>query len=153
MNFFKNVYLFFALSLLFVFAGCSLVVLQFQINSYKSIYDSSNQQAQMYTPIAYVQNKVRNYDKTHGLSVESVDGVSSLVLHDEKMDTYLYCYGGKLMELAVVPSYELDLSMGTALFDCDEFEVTNKENVLSMVIDGHLITQTIHAKEAFYVKK
>lgn len=151
MNRFKNVYLVFVVSLLFVFAGCSLMVLQFQIDSYQEIYEESQKQEAIYTPISYIQNKVRNYDKAKGVSVQEVDGITCLVFHDERMATYVYDYQGTLMELATTLDYEVDLSMGTKLFDCQQFQVMHKGNTLIVSIDGKEMVQMIHSQEGFYV--
>ena len=57
MNQLKNVYIFFSLSLLFIFAGCSFFLLNAQLLGTQKLENKITQDSEIYTPIAYLTQK------------------------------------------------------------------------------------------------
>lgn len=63
MNRLKNIHVFFSLSLLFLFATCSFLLVYSQIQGYKKLASNIELANEKYTPIAYLNQKVSNYDQ------------------------------------------------------------------------------------------
>ena len=89
MNQLKNVYIFFSLSLLFIFAGCSFFLLNSQLIGTQKLEDKIAQDSKLYTPIAYLTQKIHSYDSQGQVTTETIDGIQCLVLSDDQTKTYI----------------------------------------------------------------
>lgn len=139
MNQLKNVYIFFSLSLLFIFAGCSFFLLNAQLIGTQKLEDKIEQNSQLYTPIAYLTQKIHSYDKSNAVSIETVNGISCLVLSDDKTKTYIYQKENFLQELYVLSSSVADLDSGQKLMPCENFDIDINGDIVEMtVLDQHV---------------
>lgn len=112
MNQLKNVYIFFSLSLLFIFAGCSFFLLNSQLIGTQKLEDKIAQDSKLYTPIAYLTQKIHSYDSQGQVTTETIDGIQCLVLSDDQTKTYIYQKEDSLQELYVLSTSEVDLDSG-----------------------------------------
>ena len=102
MNQLKNVYIFFSLSLLFIFAGCSFFLLNAQLLGTQKLENKITQDSEIYTPIAYLTQKIHSYDSQGQVTTETIDGIQCLVLSDDQTKTYIYQKEDSLQELYVL---------------------------------------------------
>lgn len=136
MNQLKNVYIFFSLSLLFIFAGCSFFLLNAQLIGTQKLDNKIAQDSEVYTPIAYLTQKIHSYDSQGQVTVETIDGIQCLVLMDDQTKTFIYQKEDALQELYVLSSSSVDLNSGQKLMSCDSFDVQiNKRKVQMKVQD------------------
>lgn len=130
MNRLKNIYVFFFLSLLFLFAGCSMILLYSQIQGYQNLTSRIDTTVNTYTPISYITSKVRSYDAKDKVDVQNIEGINCLVLYDAQATTYIYEKEGSLQELYALKDTKPDLSSGQVILTCEKFEIKKEEDVL-----------------------
>ena len=131
----------FFLSLLCIFVMGSVLVVSYQIMGYQNIVEKNEMEDNTHTPLAYLQNKARLYDKAGGISIAQYEGNNVLVLHDEKTNIYIYEYHGYLCELLASKDYTLDFSDGDRLFKIDKFVFTAQPNGLQFMIQNGDVKQ------------
>ena len=111
----------FFLSLLCIFVLGSVLNISYQIAGYKNIVQANETMDAIHTPLAYLQNKVRMYDKTASIHKIEVDGIDVLVLEESKANVYIYEARGFLCELYAAKNYQINLSDGDRLFAIQDF--------------------------------
>lgn len=97
--------LIFPLAIFFVFAVSAFLVLLLSVHIYGDQTDKTLKNYESSTPLSYITEKVRQNDSQGNISIEDLNGVTSLVLHGSSSDvtysTYLYVYEGWLKELTI----------------------------------------------------
>lgn len=142
----KNSYVFFSLSLLFLFAGCSLMLVYAQIKGYQDLESSIQQSAHSHTPAAYLINKVHSYDKKGAVSIVTVEGIECLKLQDEQTDTYIYVKDGSLQELYTVQNIIPDLGSGQKLMDCASLSFVLEPPLLKIQLENQMVQIRLHSE-------
>ena len=135
MNRMRNIYVFFSLSLLFLFAGCALMLVYTQIEGYQDLRQEIEQDFKTYTPLSYLTNKIHSYDEAGAISSIQIEGISCLRLQDEKTDTLIYVQEGKLKELYTIQGIQPDLSAGEELMDCDRLEIDLEPHFIELEVN------------------
>lgn len=128
--------LLFTVSLFCVFAVSALGVTVSGASLYQQTIRQADQDYTLFTSLSYLEQKVRGYDSTGGISVMKADGQDILCLH-ETIDqtaytTYIYTMGGQLMELFSKDSAGSvpDLSSGTVLMDAGTLSIEETSSQL-----------------------
>lgn len=132
----KNSGVFFSLSLMFIFVLCCFMLLNIQIEDYTMLQKRTQKDFQTFTPVSYVTNKIHSYDTKDAVHVETIKNVTVIKLSDDQSDTYLYQKDKNLMELCVIRDKQPDFNDGQKLMKCTEFEVKQKENQISCIVNG-----------------
>lgn len=118
--------LIFPLAILFVFAASALLVLLLSVHIYGDQTDKTLKNYESSTPLSYITEKVRQNDSHGSLSIEELDGVTSLVLHSNASDisysTYLYVYEGWLKELTIRDDISASLEAGSNIIEASKLE-------------------------------
>ncbi len=95
-----NIDIMFLMVLFLVFTFSAVSVLLMAINSYKSVVYANEANANARTATAYIREEIRQHDKNGAISIEKLDGITSLKLAvEEGFSLYIYEYDGYLMEL------------------------------------------------------
>ena len=149
MNQLKNVYIFFSLSLLFIFAGCSFFLLNAQLLGTQKLENKITQHSEIYTPIAYLTQKIHSYDSQGQVTTETIDGIQCLVLSDDQTKTYIYQKEDFLQELYVLSTSEVDLDSGQKMMSCDSFEVQIEENVIEMKVQDQSFEVSLRSGDLY----
>ncbi|MCD8395609.1 MAG: DUF4860 domain-containing protein [Lachnospiraceae bacterium] len=126
-------------------AGTGAVVYQNSMASLDENYTSR-------TAIAYVSEKVRQYDSEGQISFSSVEDIPALALHsaaDASADTvtYIYFYDGSLCELYVREETVPTAAMGTAMIELSDFTIEQEQNLLRVTAistEGEEMSLLIH---------
>lgn len=149
MNQLKNVYIFFSLSLLFIFAGCSFFLLNSQLIGTQKLEDKIAQDSKLYTPIAYLTQKIHSYDSQGQVTTESIDGIQCLVLSDDQTKTYIYQKEDSLQELYVLSTSTVNLNSGQKLMPCDSFNVHIEDNVVKMKVQDQSFEVSLRSGDLY----
>ncbi|MCD7744822.1 MAG: DUF4860 domain-containing protein [Lachnospiraceae bacterium] len=128
-----------------VLAGTGALVYQNSISSLDENYTSR-------TSIAYVAEKVRQYDSEGQVSLSSVEGLPALKLSsgaeaETATCTYIYYYDGSLCELYVREETTPAAAMGTALVELSDFTIEQDGSLLRVTAvspEGETMTELIH---------
>ncbi|MCC8101229.1 MAG: DUF4860 domain-containing protein [Clostridiales bacterium] len=126
-------------------AGTGAVVYQNSVASLDENYTSR-------TAIAYVAEKIRQYDSEGQISFSSVEDIPALALHSEANATtatitYLFFYDGSLCELYVREETTPTVLMSTAIVELSDFTIEQDENLLRVTAistDGKEMSLLIH---------
>ncbi|MCC8045111.1 MAG: DUF4860 domain-containing protein [Clostridiales bacterium] len=129
-----------------ILAGTGALVYQNSVSSLEENYTSR-------TAVAYVAEKVRQYDSEGLISFSSVEGIPALALRSDDSAktatcTYIYYYDGSLCELFVREETTPTASMGTALVELSDFTIEQDESLLRVTAvsaDGEELSMLIHA--------
>ncbi|MCD8011918.1 MAG: DUF4860 domain-containing protein [Lachnospiraceae bacterium] len=128
-----------------VLAGTGALVYQNSISSLDENYTSR-------TSIAYVAEKVRQYDSEGQVSLSSVEDIPALkLLSDEEAETatctYIYYYDGFLRELFVREETTPTAAMGSALVELSDFTIEQDGSLLRVTAispEGESMSELIH---------
>lgn len=143
-----NIHIFFSLSLLFLFAGCTFLILYGQIRGYEQVRAFDKQMEQEHLPLSYLRQKIRSYDKKGGIQLKERAGVQCLVFLEEGAKTWVYVKDGALRELYALEEYEVDLAAGESLFPCGELKAEVKGNLLKLSVDGKSFSMRLRSEGA-----
>ena len=146
MNKMRNIYVFFSLSLLFLFAGCALMLVYTQIEGYQNLRQEIENDFDTYTPFSYLANKIHSYDETSAISSIQIEGISCLRLQDEQTDTLIYVQDGKLKELYTIQGTAFDLEAGEELMDCEHLEIHLKPHFIELEVNDQKLQIRLHSE-------
>lgn len=149
MNKGRNTSVFFSLSLLFLFAGCTFLLLIAQIQGSHNLQTKLQDSYQRYTPISYVTMKIHSYDHSGGIKIEMIDGIQCLILQDENTKTYIYQEDESLKEYYVIKELTPNLKDGDVLFPCSSFIIKKNENQIIGIIEGEEFIVNIRSDRAY----
>ncbi len=137
-----------------LFACCLLAAVLTFAKVYKSHGDRISARFDKSTAAALVMQKMHAYDYDGGMTVESVDGIDMLCLH-ETVDgaeyvTYLYSDGENLCELFAAADYPFSAADGNAVTAADYFSAELNGGRLEFVIgqDGEKTSYTYTVRTA-----
>lgn len=120
------------LILLSVYAITVLLSVIFSANAYKNIYESSNNNFNIMSPLSYIASKVRQADVSNAIRIEEKEGTRALVIKtfeaNNVYETWIYNYDGYIYELFVDENADFSLSDGTAIYENDKIEFYIDEN-------------------------
>ena len=146
MNKMRNIYVFFSLSLLFLFAGCALMLVYTQIEGYQNLRQEIENDFETYTPLSYLANKIHSYDETSAISSIEIEGISCLRLQDEQTDTLIYAQDGKLKELYTIQGTAFDLEAGEELMDCEHLEIHLEPHFIELEVNDQKLQIRLHSE-------
>lgn len=149
--------LLFTISLFFVFTITALYVTLAGANLYENTVRQTTSDYTVFTPMAYLEQKLQGYDTQGGISVIQIEDQDILCLH-ETIDgtaytTYIYTKDGKLMELFVRDGTSLSLESGTELMDSGTLSIdTSRSRLLTLELKNEddtrqVLTVHLRAKE------
>lgn len=123
-----------ALVLFVVFAACILSVLLTGAGAYRRLTERDDRSYGRRTAVQYIAARVRQADRTGGVSVEDFGGVSALVLPEE-LDgeiylTRIYCHDGAIRELFTGADAELAPEEGARVLAADGLAFALKDGLL-----------------------
>jgi len=118
----------FPVVLLLVFMLAALTVIMLATNIYRSTTRESALTYTAQTSLAYVTEKIHQYDENGAIGTGEVEGVQCLILsrvhNDSLYKTYIYSYDGHLMELFAKDGANCSLSDGTELLEVSDFAIS-----------------------------
>ncbi|MCD8074485.1 MAG: DUF4860 domain-containing protein [Lachnospiraceae bacterium] len=126
-------------------AGTGAVVYQNSVASLEENYTSR-------TAVAYVAEKIRQYDSDGQISFSSVEDLPALALHSA-LDasaatiTYIYFYDGSLCELYVREETTPTAAMGTAMVELSDFTIEQEKTLLRVTVvstEGEEMSLLVH---------
>ena len=121
--------------LFFLFASCMFFVLLSGAKLYKNVSGVMEEQFSVNTCVNYVTAKVRHYDEQNSVSLGQIGGEEALLLEEEINGetylTYLYCYGGNLMELFCSADMEMNPEDGQVIMPMDKLDFSMEKGLLS----------------------
>ena len=127
----------FTLALFCVFAACALMVVVMGADVYRKGADEMQQNFDTRTSIAYISTKLRQNDLADGVYFDEIDEIPALVLAQEidgvMYNTYLYSYGGSLMEQFTLQSLDPDPQAGRPIMALSELQCETFQNGLLRV--------------------
>lgn len=113
--------LLFTLVLFAVFAVLSLLIVMIGANAYKSTAARMDDNYTTRTALAYITEKVHQYDNADSICLTQIEEVPALSLtetiQDTRYITYIYYYGGHICELFTRAEDKPALKQGTALIE------------------------------------
>lgn len=116
----------FPISLFFVFAVSSLVVILLAANIYQSTTRESIDQDASRTILSYISEKIHQGDFEGGVSVDTLEDKPCLLLeeiiNDTKYCTYIYEYQGHLKELYIKEGIDPSLESGKDILEISAFQ-------------------------------
>ncbi len=119
--------LIFPLAIFFVFAVSALLVLLLSVHIYGDQTDRTLKNYESSTPLSYITEKLRQNDNQGNISIEDLDGSTSLVLHGASSDvtysTYLYVYDGWLKELTIRDDTNASPEAGKNIIEAGNLQV------------------------------
>lgn len=117
--------LLFPVSVLFVFAASSFLVLVLSVHVYNSQTEKANTSYALHTPLAYVAEKIRQNDTQNAITATDFQGQNCLAIAGESGDvhytTYIYSYKGYLKELTLRDGTAASLSDGKDILKVKNF--------------------------------
>lgn len=121
------IHMLFPISLLFVFAISSFIVLMLAADLYASTTDRFLSNDESRTALSYLTEKIRQNDTGGGLGIAELDGRQCLSLSAEYNGTvyvdYIYEYDGMLKELFVQEGIDVPLKNGSDIIEISSFAV------------------------------
>lgn len=146
--------LLFTISLFFVFTITALYVTLAGANLYESTVSQTASDYTVFTPMAYLEQKLQGYDTQGGISVTQNGNRDILCLHEtidgNAYTTYIYTKDGKLMELFVRDGTSLSFESGTELMDSGTLSLdTSRSRLLTLELKNEDDTRqvlTVHLR-------
>lgn len=130
----------FILMLLCLFTIGALIITSHSINAYEKIYDKSNESFEKYTPLSYVSTKIRQYDNTGFIRIETllIDNtkIDALVLRaydgDELCETWIYNYNDNIYEQYIDVSTPFVADDGIIIFENNNMYFNLEDNFIKI---------------------
>lgn len=119
-----------------IFAILSVVLVAVGIKFYTNISNKVNDNSEMRSTIAYLENKLRSNDYDGGVNVVNIDGRSVLLLTsniENNAKTAIYVDNGKLKEYLTIGD-ELKLGYGDTIANVDSMEVVKEGNMVGITL-------------------
>ena len=125
------IHILFPISLLFVFAVSSFIVLILAADLYASTTDQLLSNDESRTALSYLTEKIRQSDTDGSLGIADIDGRRCLSLSANYNGTvyvnYIYEYDGMLKELFVKEGINVPLKSGSDIIEISSFAVDELE--------------------------
>lgn len=126
--------------LLAVFAVLSVLIIYIGSGVYYKISENKEINEQSRTTLSYVVNKVRSIGNEEDVYVKEDNGRDILVikseLYDNVVETLIYEYDNKLMEMMVSEGDTFDLQFGDILMKIEDvsFEIDKEKSLLTVFV-------------------
>ena len=118
----------FTISLFCIFALSALGVTAAGAVLYQRTVRQERRDYNLYTALSYIEQKLKAWDQTEGITLEEGESGSVLCLHQTinggSYRTYIYTYEGNLTELFIREDQEPDFSGGTPLLELENLELS-----------------------------
>ena len=130
----------FSMLLFLAFILCCIFTILIGNRVYTNIRTRNNDSFYSDTALSYLSNKVRQADRSDGISVEEENGQSILLLRSETdgivYETRIYEKDGLLLELFAEKGSGLPLDAGTPVMECKNvsFDLSEAEHSLLLTI-------------------
>lgn len=116
----------FVLTLFFVFAISTLLLVIIGANVYKKTVDNMTINYNTRTAYAYLTEKIRQNDQEGAIEIGTFEGNPAVILTEEIDDTlyrtYLYLYDGSIRELFSPVDIDMDPDAGQIIMPATNFE-------------------------------
>jgi len=131
----------FVFVLLGVFAVMSTLMVLLGAQMYRNTVDRATDNNKGRVLGAYVRSMIRAEDADQAVSVERLEGVTTLALHEqiegEEYVTWLYSYDGQLYEQFTGSDRDFNPASGTAICPAAAFRPSLSGNLLTVdMVDG-----------------
>ena len=127
----------FPIILFFIFALMALLVMLLSANVYGKITNNSSMNYTAHTSVAYISQKVRSCDNGGNIHIGEIGGRQCLIIDQEYSGsdycTYIYSFGGSLMELFARADAEAKPESGQKLLDISSLEISYVDDDLLKV--------------------
>lgn len=123
-----------------IFAILSVLIIFIGSGVYSRISENKEINEQTRTTLSYITNKVRETDGNGNVYLMEKDGNQVLVLRHEyedySVDTWVYEYNSKLMEMTVDSGDEFELKYGDVLLDTNDvkFYIDEEKHLLNVSV-------------------
>lgn len=122
--------LLFTLSLFCLFTAAAFIVVIIGSNVYKSTAAHMEENYSTRTALSYVTEKIRQHDRSGGVSLVETDPGNMLILTDMLDEgtyrTYIYSCDGYLCELVIRDGTEFSKELGEKIIKVDSFSITDR---------------------------
>lgn len=135
MNKSRHVYTLFSLMLFLLFVIGSFFIVTYEIKGYQNIHEGELRQDHLTTPLAYLNTKLKAYDRKDMIEINTIHDIECLCLKTEKTVTYIYYLDGYLYENYTTLDYLPSLHEGTKLFSLDSFSIQMKDNLYHFILE------------------
>jgi len=122
-----------SMALFTVFALCLTLTLLMGASSFRNVSSSADERYRERTPLLYISQKLRSFDRVGGVMLERIDGTDVLTLSEDEYNIYIYHRDGYIRELLVFEGDTPNLDLGTELFAAKNMDFHN------MFIDSLII--------------
>lgn len=133
----------FVIALFAIFVLSAVFLISIGANIYTKTMSNMDHCFNSRTAVAYITEKVRQSDEEGSIHIGTFERNNAIIItstiNGKEYTTYIYEYGGSLMELMVRSNLELSPSAGQKLLDVDTFNVTS--------INPHLAHVTMRLNE------
>ena len=120
--------LIFPISLLFLFAATAIAVLLLSAGVYSSITEKSSLREERFTPLSYIEEKLRQNDTADAIRLVRVEGQDCLAIYrtisGEDYVTYIYEDDGRLKELFMQTDADMTLEDGDEILELSDLTIT-----------------------------
>lgn len=120
--------------LLILFCLVGLLLIRLGAASYEEVRYLSESQFKQRTPIGYITNKIRTYDKTYPIEIREKEGQNILVLKEGHYETWIYCLDQKLYEAYVSEGSDLGLDVGFEIMDLEALDFRQLKEALEVTV-------------------
>jgi len=111
-----------SMALFTVFALCLTLTLLMGATSFKNVSDEAEERYLERTPLLYISQKLRSFDRTGGVMLETINGIDVLTLTEEEFNIHIYRQEGYMKELLVFHGDSPNLDLGMELFPAKSME-------------------------------
>ena len=135
--------------LLGIFAVFSTLLVLLSAQMYRSVVDHTGELSEQRILNSYILNVIKGNDMADAVSVEMREGIEVLVfgvdVDDERYETLIYCYEGKLRELFSTAAQEFEPEYGEMICDMQAFSPTLLDGLLCVrVVDAQMRENVLH---------
>ncbi len=130
----------FVITLFFVFSISSLLLIVFGAKIYQNTVEKMQSNYQERTSLAYISEKIKQHDAHNAVTIETYQGIDSLVLSETIGEstyyTYIYYYDGYIRELLTADPGDLGPNAGNKIIEATDFFIKEEQNNLYQIIIG-----------------
>jgi len=135
------------MALFTVFALCLTLVLLMGASSFRGVSQRAEQQYSERTPLLYLSQKIRSFDRSDGVGIENINGITTLVLTEASYDVFIYHHDGHIKELLVFHGDRIDLDIGIDVFAAQSMELERvSESLIKTTVDGKSIYVNVQSE-------
>ncbi len=117
----------FVIALFGIFVLSAVFLISIGASIYTKTMSNMNNNFNSRTAVAYITEKVRHSDSANNISIGTFDGNDAIIItsdiNGKEYITYIYEFGGKLMELMVRSDIKLSAIAGQKLLDVNDFVI------------------------------